>query len=124
MPIHEILDRLDSSLEMLGGGRRTADPRQQTMHGAIEWSYELLSAAERVAFRRLSVFRGGWTLAAAVALFPEPTADRDSALGMITQLAAKSLVMSVATERGARYAMLETIRQHAAAKLQVSGEAA
>lgn len=124
MSIREILDRLDSSLELLIGGGRTVDPRQQTLYGAIQWSYELLSEAERVAFQRLSVFRGGWTLEAAAALFPEQDAGRWPAHDLISQLAAKSLVMSVVVDGGSRFGMLETIRQHAWAKLQASGDPA
>ncbi|MCE7937377.1 MAG: hypothetical protein DYG90_02040 [Chloroflexi bacterium CFX6] len=123
MSIREILDRLDGSLDLLSGGRRPADPRQQTLYGAIQWSYDLLSEAERIAFQRLSVFRGGWTPEAAAAVLPGEDADPGSVLALILQLVSKSLVTRVAAASGVRYAMLETIRQHASAKLRASGDA-
>ncbi len=64
----QIAARLDDRFRLLTGGSRTAIPRQQTLRAAIEWSYSLLSDAERVLFRRLAVFAGGWTFEAAEAV--------------------------------------------------------
>ena len=64
----EVAARLDDRFRLLTGGSRTALPRQQTLRALIDWSYDLLSEAEMVFFRRLSVFAGGWTLAAAEAV--------------------------------------------------------
>ena len=65
LPVDEIAARLDDRFRLLTGGPRTADARQQTLRATVDWSHELLTEAERVLFRRLSVFRGGWTLEAA-----------------------------------------------------------
>ena len=67
----QILERLSQRLDLFKGGR-DADPRQQTLRATIEWSYELLAAAEQQLFTRLSVFAGGCTLDAA-----EEVADAD-----------------------------------------------
>ena len=65
MSAEQIADRLDDSLRLLTRGHRTALPRHQTLRGAVEWSYQLLSEEECLLFDRLSVFRGGITLEAA-----------------------------------------------------------
>ena len=64
----QIAERLDDRFRLLTGGSRTALPRQQTLRALIDWSYQLLSEDERLLFRRLAVFAGGWTLEAAEAL--------------------------------------------------------
>jgi predicted ATPase/class 3 adenylate cyclase len=114
----QIASRLDDSFRLLTGGSRTALPRQQTLRALIDWSYNLLAEEERVIFRRLSVFMGGWTLEAA-----EAVCGREDMLDLLTRLADKSLV-SVDYEHSeeTRYYLLETIRQYAREKLNESGE--
>jgi len=68
LSVEEIASRLDDRFRLLTGGSRTALPRQQTLRATIDWSYNMLSEAERVLFNRLSVFMGGWTLEAAEAI--------------------------------------------------------
>src|SRR5207248_8375753 len=68
LPVEEIAVRLDDRFRLLTGGSRTALPRQQTLRALIDWSYDLLSEEERALLRRLSVFAGGCTLAAAEAV--------------------------------------------------------
>ena len=65
LAVEEIDARLDNRFRLLTGGSRTALPRQQTLRALIDWSYDLLSEQERALLQRLSVFAGGWTLAAA-----------------------------------------------------------
>ena len=65
LSVEQISQRLDDQFWLLTGGSRTALPRQQTLRAAIDWSYELLAEPERVLLQRLSVFMGGWTMAAA-----------------------------------------------------------
>src|SRR5439155_846996 len=73
----QIAARLDNWVRLLAGGSRTGLPRHQTLRATIEWSYALLSEAERALLRRLSVFRGGWTLEAAEAVCGDgPTNDQ------------------------------------------------
>jgi predicted ATPase/class 3 adenylate cyclase len=80
LPVEQIATRLDDRFRLLTGGSRTALPRQQTLRALIDWSYDLLSAAERTLLTRLSVFAGGWTLEAAEAVCADddrrpPTTD-------------------------------------------------
>jgi predicted ATPase len=101
----QILERLSQRLDLLKGGR-DAEPRQQTLRATIEWSYDLLSSDEKQLFRRLSVFAGGCTLAAA----EEVTG---AGLDTLQSLVEKSLLRF----SNERYWMLETIREFAAERL-------
>lgn len=119
----QISARLEYNFDLPGGGRRTLLPRHQTLAAAIGWSYNLLSAEEGTLLRRLSIFRGGWTLEAAeeVAGGLPPLAPAD-VLGLLQRLVNKSLV---AVERSAegetRYRFLEAIREFARQQLAKSG---
>jgi predicted ATPase/DNA-binding winged helix-turn-helix (wHTH) protein len=119
MPIDRIASQLDECFRVLNRGDRAAPTRQQALRASIDWSYELLSAPERVLLRRLSVFAGGWTLEAAEAVAPGGEVGAD-VVDLLTQLAEKSLVET--DERGERYRLLETVRQYAAELLAGSGE--
>ena len=88
-----ILARLGSRLAFLGGGARDLPARQQTLRGAIDWSYELLNPAEQVLLRRLSVFAGGASLEAIEAVC-DPSALRIEALEGLTALVDQSLLRS------------------------------
>jgi predicted ATPase/class 3 adenylate cyclase len=120
LSVGEINARLNNRFKLLTGGARTALPRQQTLRASIDWSFELLSAAERTLLRRLSVFAGGWTLAAAEAVVAGDGIAADDVINMLASLVDKSLVLT--DENGERYRMLETIRQFAQEKLQGSTE--
>ena len=126
LTVEQIAARIDDRFRLLTGGSRTALPRQQTLRAAIDWSYSLLSEPERILFRRLAVFVGGWTLEAAEAVCGDdaapPTLDRRDVFDLLARLGDKSLVIT--TERGgqARYRRLETIRQYAREKLLESEE--
>jgi predicted ATPase/class 3 adenylate cyclase len=117
--------RLDQSLGLLSGGARDLPERQQTLRGAIAWSYDLLSAAERTFFERLSVFAGGWSIETATVV-----ADPDDELGMdaldgLTSLVEKSLVRGVeTTTEEPRFRMLQTIREFGLERLTANGELA
>ncbi|HUR79066.1 MAG TPA: tetratricopeptide repeat protein [Acidimicrobiales bacterium] len=116
----ELLARLDSDRNLLGGRRPDAPPRHQTMLDTIAWSHEMLSEEERVLFRRFSVFAGGATLDAVEAV----CAAEDDVLDVLGSLVDKSLVRR-SDEPGAgtsRFAMLRTIRDFAANQLAASGE--
>ena len=118
LKVEQIRERLDDAFRLLTGGSRTALPRQQTLRGTIDWSYNLLSVEERIVLQSLSVFVGGWTLDAA-----ESVCDNDNMLDLLTRLVDKSLV-AVDLEHiyEPRYYLLETIRQYAREKLAESGE--
>jgi predicted ATPase/class 3 adenylate cyclase len=118
LKVEQIKERLDDAFRLLTGGSRTALPRQQTLRGTIDWSYNLLSTEERAVLRSLSVFVGGWTLDAA-----ESVCENVNMLDLLARLVDKSLV---AVDREhlnePRYYLLETIRQYAREKLVESGE--
>jgi predicted ATPase len=110
----EILDRLSDRFRLLTGGRG----RHQTLRSAIDWSYDLLSEQERALFRRLSVFVGGFDLAAAEAIWP----DGDP-LDHLEQLVDKSLVtVEQLSDESVRYRLLETLRRYGAERLAEAGE--
>ena len=128
-------ERLARRLVALVGGARDLPARQQTLRAAIGWSEELLGEAERALFARLGVFAGGWNLAAAEAVCADVRNAEEEArnalaaadfslLGGLGALVEQSLVRAETVADGeARYAMLETIREYAAERLAVSGEA-
>ena len=110
----EILDRLADRFRLLTGGRG----RHQTLRSAIDWSYDLLSEQERALFRKLSVFAGGFELAAV-----ESVSANGDPLDHIAQLVEKSLVsVEPLTDESVRYRLLETLRQYAGARLAEAGE--
>jgi predicted ATPase/DNA-binding SARP family transcriptional activator len=132
LPIEEIARRLDDVFRLLTRGSRTALPRQQTLQATLDWSYDLLTEAERSLLQRLSVFSGGWNLEAAEQVCADKNDDKmpvSSALieewevlDVLTSLVDKSLVQVEEQEGCVRYRMLETVRQYAAEKLPLSGE--
>jgi predicted ATPase len=119
-----LLARLAHPLPLLTGGPRDLPARQQTLHATIVWSYDLLTPAEQTLFRRLAVFVGGCTPAAAEAVC---TADGDHALAVLDGLGSlvdQSLLQPDADPEGEpRVLMLETIREYALERLEASGEA-
>jgi predicted ATPase len=82
----QLAARLDDRLQLLTGGTRTAPGRHQTLRATIDWSYLLLSEPERMLFRRLAVFSGGWTLAAADEVTSGDGIAPDHVLGLLEQL--------------------------------------
>jgi predicted ATPase len=123
LPVEQIAARLNDSFRLLTGGSRMVLPRHQTLQALIDWSYELLTRAERVVFRRLAVFAGGWTLEAAEAVCIGEGIKTDEVFDLLAHLLDKSLVLAEEHSKTARYRMLETIRQYALAKLAASGDA-
>jgi predicted ATPase/class 3 adenylate cyclase len=123
LSVDKIAERLDDRFRLLTGGSRTALPRQQTLRSMIDWSHSLLSEPEQVLFQRLSVFAGGWTLEAAEDICPNQGLELADILDLSTHLVEKSLVVMDEGTEGLRYHMLETIRQYAIEKLEMSGEA-
>ena len=120
----QISDRLGHSLKLLKSDDRSTDHRHHTLRAALEWSFELLGEPEQVLFRRLSVFAGGFTLDAAESVGGEEDIEEDDVLELLSLLVDKSLAVAEESwERGARYRLLEPVRQYASEKLRVSGEA-
>jgi predicted ATPase/DNA-binding CsgD family transcriptional regulator len=137
LSLQQIEVRLDDRFRLLTGGSRRALPRHQTLHALIDWSYELLTEAERTLFRRLSVFAGGWTLKATEVVCTEASLRASSPdifcasvlsfteiLDLLGELVNKSLITVERDGDKVRgYRMLETIRQYAQEKLVEAGEA-
>ena len=122
LTVEQIAARLDDRFNLLTVGSRTALPRHQTLRAAIDWSYGLLSEAERVLLSRLSVFAHGWTLEAAEAICTGDGLETYQVLDLLTRLVDKSLVTVEEHRNQARYHLLETLRQYAQEKLADSGE--
>jgi non-specific serine/threonine protein kinase len=123
LSLQQINDRLSDALDLLTTGIRRAEPRQRTLRGALDWSYDLLGEDERALFMRLSVFRGGCTLSAAAAIGGAPKTDEHRVLDVLSRLVDKSLVLAEpAAGDEIRYRLLEPIRQYAANRLAESGE--
>jgi predicted ATPase len=117
--------RLASRLQLLTGGARDLPQRQQTLRAAIDWSYDLLSAAEQKLFRRLSVFVGGCTLEGVEAVCDTKGDLHLDLLDGMASMVDKSLLQQVEQAKGeSRFVMLETIREYALEKLETSGEQA
>jgi predicted ATPase/class 3 adenylate cyclase len=118
------LARLEHKLAVLTGGPRDAPARQQTLRQAIAWSYDLLSPTEQIVYRRLAVFAGGCTLAAAEAVVGGAldAAGLDVVAGMVS-LVDKSLLRRGEGIEELRFSMLETIREYALERLTETEEA-
>ena len=108
----------------LTGGSRAALPRQQTLLAMVDWSWDLLHPAERQVLARLSVFAGGFDLAAAEDVTSGEGVPLDEVLGHLGALVDKSLVQFDDTGTGAvRYGLLETVRQYGTRQLEGHGSA-
>ena len=120
-----ILTRLTNSLKLLTGGARDLPARQQTMRGAIQWSYDLLEAEEKKLLNRLAVFAGGFALEAAEAV---ANAEGDLSVDLLDAVASlvdKSLLALREMADGEPwFRMLEVVREFALEALETSGEAA
>jgi predicted ATPase len=118
-----LLSRLDQALQ--AGGARDLPERQRTMRSTLDWSYELLGAAEKDLFARSSVFAGGFTLEAAEAVCAGGVVSGAEVLATLGSLVEQSLILAEANEEDdeLRYRMLEPVRQYALEKLEEGGEA-
>ena len=125
LPVEEVAARLDDRFSLLTFGSRAAPPRHQTLRGVLDWSYNLLTAPEQAMLRRVSVFAGGWSAAAAEAVAAGAAGAGDpAALPLLARLVDQSLVVAQLEPGPARFDMLETIRDYARDRLRAAGEAA
>lgn len=123
LSVDQINVRLKDRFRLLTGGGRTAVARQCTLEATVDWSYDLLSEAERRLLGRLSVFAGGWTLEAAEEVCGGEGIERDDVVDLLSGLVDKSLVIVEEDAAGdRRYRFLETIRQYGRDRLFRSGE--
>src|SRR6185503_4363042 len=105
-----MLPRLQKSLSLLSGGKRDLPERHQTLRATLDWSLDLLEPEERVFFRRLGIFVGGFSEDAAAAVTADVGLD---ALDGLTSLVEKSLLVRTEVNGEARFSMLETVREFA-----------
>jgi predicted ATPase/class 3 adenylate cyclase len=131
LPPQAMLGKVQSSLKLLTGGARDLPARQQTLRGAIQWSYDLLDESEKALFIRLAVFSGGCTLEAAEAVC-QPSNDRSISsvqpsemdiIGTLASLIDKNLLRQEEQDGEPRFSMLTTIREYALEKLAERGQA-
>jgi predicted ATPase len=119
----ELLTRLARHLPVLTAGRTDLPARQQTLRATLAWSYELLTSAERQLFTRLGAFVGGFDLEAVEAICGLPGDPGLGVVGGLASLAEQSLLRPVETPAGdIRYAMLETVREYAAERLEAGDD--
>jgi predicted ATPase len=112
LTVDEIADRLGDALSLLIGDRTTV-ARHRSLQATFDWSHALLSRAEQLLFRRLSIFRGGFTLDAVEVICTGDGLDRRRVLDVLTQLVDRSLVIADEIAGGTRYRLLEVVRQYA-----------
>ena len=124
LSVADINARLHDRYKLLTGGSRVLRKRQQTLRALVDWSYELLTADEQIALDRLGVFVGGFDLAAAEAVCGADPLGAGDVLDLLQSLIEKSLVMLEERDDGARYLMLDTIREYAREKLAQRDDAA
>ena len=117
LSVEQLARGLDERFRLLTGGSRTALPRQQTLHALIDWSYGLLSDAEKTLLARLSVFLGGTTLASITAVVASAEIPPEQVGDLLLSLVEKSLVHADLAGGETRYRLLESTRHYASEKL-------
>jgi predicted ATPase/DNA-binding SARP family transcriptional activator len=122
MSLDQLANRLDDRFRLLTGGSRTALPHHRTLRAVVDWSWELLTDAERVVLRRLAVFSGGTSLEAAEQVCGGDPVDRGEVLDLLTALTEKSLLQFTEGGSAPRYRMLGTIKEYARDRLAEAGE--
>jgi predicted ATPase/DNA-binding SARP family transcriptional activator len=124
MSPQEVAQRLDDRFALFTGGHRTAMPRHRTLRGVVEWSWDLLTEAEAILARRLSMFAGGITADSAIGVCAGPGLPAVEVPYLLASLVEKSLLEAKSGPDGSsRYRMLETVRAYGHEKLVEAGEA-
>ena len=121
MSLDQLANRLDDRFRLLTSGSRTALPRHRTLRAVVDWSWELLTDAERMVLRRLSVFSGGASLEAAEQVCAGDAVEQEQVLELLTALTEKSLLLTEG-DGAPRYRMLGTIKEYAGHRLAEAGE--
>jgi predicted ATPase/DNA-binding winged helix-turn-helix (wHTH) protein len=120
--VRDTIARLDSRLDLLKFGRRTANPRHQTLRATLDWSHDHLSGGEQVVLRRVAIFAGHFTLEAALAVAAEEGIGESAVADAMRSLVEKSLIGVRIDSRGTFYRLLDTTRSYALEKLTAAGE--
>jgi predicted ATPase/DNA-binding winged helix-turn-helix (wHTH) protein len=122
--VEGLATRLNERFRVLTAGKRTALPRHRTLQATLDWSFGLLSPREQAVFRRLGVFAGSFSLAAAAAIATDGDHDEFSVIESLAGLCDKSLVAADPGEDEMRYRLLETARTYALERLADANETA
>jgi predicted ATPase len=120
--VRGVAARLGNRFDLLKGGRRTALPRHQALSATLDWSYDLLSEAERAVLRRLSIFAGNFSLEAASEVAADELCGREKVVDCISALVAKSLISAEVRSVEPRYRLLDTTIAYSRQKLAECGE--
>jgi predicted ATPase/class 3 adenylate cyclase len=120
LSIAQLVQRLDQQFALLSGTLRDMPPHQQTLETTLDWSYDFLSGAERLLFKRLSIFSGGFTLEAAEQVCSGDLVAREHVMNLLARLVETSLVMTSVTDRQ-RHRLLEPISNYAKMRLDAEG---
>jgi predicted ATPase/class 3 adenylate cyclase len=123
LSLKQLSEKLDERFRLFSQTSSNRLPRQQTLRALIDWSFDLLDEQERAAFRRLSVFVGGWTLRAAAAVCTDEGVDDWRVIELLSALVSKSLVAVEPRDDDQRYRMLNSIREYGRERLTATGEA-
>ena len=124
LSVDQIAERLSDRFRLLRSGQRDGLPHQQSLEALIDWSYDLLSEKERLAFRRMGVFGGGRTLEALEAVCSGDGIEESEVLDLLEQLVDKSMISVERDSSGnTRYIMIESVWQYSREKLKASSEA-
>ncbi|NJP27939.1 LuxR family transcriptional regulator [Microbispora sp. SCL1-1] len=111
LSVNALVERLRDRYRLLTGGSSAAVPRQQTLHALVDWSFQLLPAAERTLWTRLSIFPSHFDLDAVEAVCAGDGIERDDVLDLLDALLDKSLLLREEHEGTVRYRMLDTLRE-------------
>ena len=122
LDVGQINEGLRQRFDVLTGGSRRLQARQQTLRGLVDWSYDMLSAPERTVFDRLAVFAGGFDADAALEVCGVDPVSAEEVPALLQSLTEKSLIALVGRDAEPRWRMLETIRDYAAEKLAAGGD--
>jgi predicted ATPase/DNA-binding winged helix-turn-helix (wHTH) protein len=120
--VRNTVAKLGSRLDLVKSGRRTANPRHQTLKATLDWSHDHLSEVERVVLRRVAIFIGHFSLEAVFAVAEQGETYRSEIEGAVENLVNKSLLVAWPSYRGMLYRLLDTTRSYALEKLAASGE--
>src|SRR5215467_6504830 len=118
----DLLERLDDRFRLLAADQRARPGRSQALRAAVDWSHDLLGPQERILWRRLSVFAGGFGLAAAEAVCSGAGLERGQVVDLIGRLVDASILTMAQGGRRGWYRMLETVRLYGAERLREAGE--
>ncbi len=124
LPVTEIAERLSDRFRLLAGGMRTSVARHRTLRAVVEWSWELLTDAERLLAERLAIFPAGTTAAVAAHVCADESLDSVDVPDLLLALVDKSLLQVVSRSGEVRYRMLETIREYGVERLDERDELA